>query len=163
MTRTRDKVHSGGNGGGVGSLMGRAPPGIPLEPRKMPGEMIIKQNEVSEPSVANGSCVWAVHVCKCVMNNSWLFIKQRKCEWLIECVCVSVRLCESVCMCVCLCEGVCMCVRAAFVTLHHVACLVAAIWLHAIRVPPSKALAIANMAGEEGWVAGAGVVVRGGT
>lgn len=47
MTRTRDKVHSGGNerkcgGGGVGSLMGRAPPGIPLQPRKMPEEMIIK-------------------------------------------------------------------------------------------------------------------------
>lgn len=29
-------------GGGVGSLMGRAPPGIPLQPRKMPEEMIIK-------------------------------------------------------------------------------------------------------------------------
>lgn len=58
----RDDKDSGqgaqwGNGGGVGSLMGRAPPGTPLEPRKMPGEMIIKQKEISEPSVANGSCV----------------------------------------------------------------------------------------------------------
>lgn len=45
------------------------------------------------------------------------------------------------------------CVRtcAPFLALCHIACLVAAIWLHAIRVPPSKALALANMAGEEGW------------
>lgn len=43
------------------------------------------------------------------------------------------------------------CVRMCtpFVALRHVACLVAAIWLHAIRVPPSKALALANMAREE--------------
>lgn len=44
--RTRDRVHGGGNGreegGGVDSLRGRAPPGIPLQPRKMPREMIIK-------------------------------------------------------------------------------------------------------------------------
>ena len=54
-------------------------------------------------------------------------------------VCVHVR--ARVCVFVCVC--------APFVALRHVACLVAAIWLHAIRVPPSKALALANMAGEE--------------
>lgn len=43
----------------------------------------------------------------------------------------------------------CVCMCAPFVAPHHVACLVAAIWLHAIRVPPSTALALANMAGEE--------------
>lgn len=44
------------------------------------------------------------------------------------------------------------CVRACapLTALRRVACLVAAIWLHAIRVPPSKALALANMAEEEG-------------
>lgn len=53
------------------------------------------------------------------------------------------------------------CVRtcAPFLALCHIACLVAAIWLHAIRVPPSKALALANMAGEEG---GGGGVEGGG-
>lgn len=44
--RVRDRVHRGGNGreegGGVDSLRGRAPPGIPLQARKMPREMIIK-------------------------------------------------------------------------------------------------------------------------
>lgn len=39
-------MHGIGNGreegGGVDSLRGRAPPGIPLQPRKMPREMIIK-------------------------------------------------------------------------------------------------------------------------
>lgn len=44
--KARDRVHRGGNGreegGGVDSLRGRAPPGIPLQPRKMPREMIIK-------------------------------------------------------------------------------------------------------------------------
>ena len=45
--RARDRVRRGGNGreeggGGVDSLRGRAPPGIPLQPRKMPREMIIK-------------------------------------------------------------------------------------------------------------------------
>lgn len=67
--------------------------------------------------------------------------------------------CERACVWLC----VCACAHASFVTLHQDACLVAAIWLHAIRVPPSKALSIANMAREEGWVAGAGVLVRGGT
>lgn len=43
----------------------------------------------------------------------------------------------------------CVCMCAPFVALRHIACLVAAIWLHAIRMPPSKALALANMAGEE--------------
>lgn len=42
----RDSVQWGGNrgeeGGGVDSLRGRTPPGIPLQPRKMPKEMIIK-------------------------------------------------------------------------------------------------------------------------
>lgn len=32
----------------------------------------------------------------CVMNNSWLFIKERKCEWLIECVCLCA--CMRVCV-----------------------------------------------------------------
>lgn len=50
---------------------------------------------------------------------------------------------------------------APFVAPHHVACLVAAIWLHAIRVPPSTALALANMAGEErGGVWGEGGEMR---
>lgn len=31
-----------GGGGGVDSLRGWAPPGIPLQPRKMPREIIIK-------------------------------------------------------------------------------------------------------------------------
>lgn len=54
------------------------------------------------------------------------------------------------------------CVRtcALFVALHHVACLVAAIWLHAIRVPPSKALALANMAGVEVGERGAGMKLK---
>lgn len=55
------------------------------------------------------------------------------------------------------------CVRmcAPSVAPRHVACLVAAIWLHAIRVPPSKALALANMAGEEkGGVWGEGGEMR---
>lgn len=44
--RAQDRVHRGGSvregGGGVDSLRGRAPPGIPLQPGKMPREMIIK-------------------------------------------------------------------------------------------------------------------------
>lgn len=53
MTRTQtertaqDRVQEEGNGseeggGGDDSLRGRAPPGIPLQLRKMPREMIIK-------------------------------------------------------------------------------------------------------------------------
>lgn len=51
-------------------------------------------------------------------------------------------------MCVCVCVIVCLCEYTASVALHHIDCLVAAIWHHAIRVPPSEALALANMAGE---------------